>query len=306
MNDFRVACIIPTYNGLNELKRLVHSLSQQTYKHDILIVDSSSTDGTYEFACHAPAKATQIPTSKFNHGGTRQLLIDANPDYDIYVLMTQDAYLDDTNSLKNIIALFDDERVGAVCGRQVPHDEANLLAQHARLFNYPPCTEIKSPKDSEKLGIKVAFLSNSFSAYRRTALNQAGGFPSDVILSEDMYVAAKMLLLNWKIGYAGEATCKHSHNYSILEEFRRYFDIGVFHARESWIKDAFGGAGKEGWRYIKSEFLFLGIKNGRLWPSALLRNTAKLLAYKLGQHESLVPRKIKLRLTMHRRYWDNE
>ena len=45
--------------------------------------------------------------------------------------------------------------------------------------------------------MKTAFNSNSFAAYRRKALKDVGGFPINTILSEDMYVTAKMLL---KIG----------------------------------------------------------------------------------------------------------
>ena len=83
----------------------------------------------------------------------------------------------------------------------------------------------------------------------------------------------------WWVAYAGNAQCRHSHNYSIAEEFERYFDMGVFHAREPWIRQTFGGAGGEGLRYVKSELKFLGLRHWYLWPSALLRNAVKLLGY---------------------------
>ena len=85
------------------------------------------------------------------------------------------------------------------------------------------------------IGIKAAFLSNSFAAYRRSALESVGGFPSDTIFGEDTFAAAKMLLNGWKIAYSAEATVYHSHNLTFIEEFRRYFDIGVFHSREKWF-----------------------------------------------------------------------
>ena len=113
--------------------------------------------------------------------------------------------------------------------------------------------------DAAELGIKAAFMSNSFAAYRREALMAVGGFPKHVIFAEDMYVAAKMLMAGWKVVYEGSACCRHSHNYTIIEEFRRYFDMGVFHAREPWIRENFGGAGGEGLRYVKSELKYLGL-----------------------------------------------
>ena len=47
----------------------------------------------------------------------------------------------------------------------------------------------------------------------------------------------------------------HSHNYTFFEEFKRYFDVGVFHEKESWILEEFGQASGEGANYVKSSSL---------------------------------------------------
>lgn len=305
MFPLKTACIIPTYNSSHELQRLLDSLDKQTSNFDLFIVDSSSSDGTAELAQSRCNNVLIIPAQEFNHGGTRQLLVERNPGYDVYIFLTQDACLKDPHALEKIVSPFADEKISAVCGRQLPHLEANALAKHARAFNYPETSRIKSLEDAPELGIKTPFMSNSFSAYRRTALLEVGGFPVHVILSEDMYVAAKMLIAGWKVAYASDAICRHSHNYTITEEFRRYFDQGVFHAREAWIRENFGGAGGEGLRYVKSELSFLGVSSFYLWPSALLRNACKLLAYKLGQVEQHLPIYLKRKMSMHKRYWDS-
>lgn len=299
----QIACVIPSYNDKNSLCRLLDSLSRQTAHFDLFIVDSSSTDGTLEFARERIFSVEVISSSEFNHGGTRQLMVDRHPGYKIYVFLTQDACLADAEAIQRLVEPFSDPKVGAVCGRQLPHEGAGLLAQHARIFNYPEGIQVKSMDDVPALGIKTAFMSNSFAAYRAEALKEVGGFPSHVILSEDMYVAAKMLLAGWKVAYAGDALCRHSHDYSLAQEFKRYFDIGVFHAREPWIRAAFGGAGGEGMRYVRSELRFLGLHRLHLWPGALLRNALKLLGYKLGQQESRLPLAWKRKLSMHWRYW---
>ena len=231
------------------------------------------------------------------------MMVSKNPDYGVYVFLTQDAYLEDARAIEHLVTPFSDERVGAVCGRQLPHLDAEPLAIHARHFNYPERSRTKLISDASELGIKTPFMSNSFSAYRRTALLEVGGFPEHVILSEDMYVAAKMLMAGWKVTYASESVCRHSHNYTLAEEFRRYFDQGVFHARESWIRENFGGAGGEGLRYVKSELGFLGLSRLHLWPAAIFRNVCKLLAYKLGQLEQHLPIWLKIKMSMHKRYW---
>jgi len=299
----RVACIIPTYNGRAELQRLLDSLKSEKIIFDLFIVDSSSSDGTAKLARLRCDNFLSIPSKDFNHGGTRQLIVDRNPEYDVYVFLTQDAYLEDPNAIANIVAPFADDRVGAVCGRQLPHLDANPLASHARAFNYPATSQTKTMADAAELGIKTAFISNSFAAYRRDALMEVGGFPKHVIFAEDMYVAAKMLLAGWKVAYEGSAECRHSHNYTIAEEFRRYFDMGVFHAREPWIRQSFGGAGGEGMRYVISELKYLGFKRLHLWPGALVRNAAKLLGYKLGQNERRLPKGLKQKIGMYKHYW---
>lgn len=300
----RIACIIPTYNGKAELARLLDSLQNQTAEFDTYIVDSSSKDGTLQLAQSRVRDVTVISSADFNHGGTRQLMVDAKPDYDYYVFLTQDAYLADPEAIKLIVEPFRDSKIGAVCGRQLPHLDATPLAEHARVFNYPDGVQVKSMSDVPRLGIKAAFISNSFAAYRREALKAVGGFPTHVIFAEDMYVVASMLMAGWKVAYAGNACCRHSHNYTILEEFKRYFDMGVFHAREGWIRQNFGGAGGEGLRYMKSELRFLGSKRIHLWPAAVLRNSFKLLGYKLGQNEARLPVGLKRKIGMYRRYWD--
>lgn len=304
MSALKVMLVIPTRNGFEELTRLMRSLPTQSRGIDVCIVDSSSTDSTVDVAQRHGARVHHIEVSEFNHGGTRQMMVNQHPDYDVYVFMTQDACLADEYAIDRIVAPFIDPAVGAVCGRQLPHLDAKPLAMHARFFNYPPTSRVKSMTDAHELGIKTPFISNSFSAYRRSALIEVGGFPKHVVLSEDMYVAAKMLIEGWKVAYAGDAVCRHSHNYTLLEEFRRYFDQGVFHAREPWIRQRFGGAGGEGLRYVKSELSFLGLSCLHLWPEALIRNALKLVAYKLGQKERLLPIRLKRRLAMHKRYWD--
>jgi rhamnosyltransferase len=301
----RIACIIPTYNGKADLQRLLDSLALQTASFDILIIDSSSIDGTQEFAIKSATKFSVIPSKEFNHGGTRQLMVDQNPNYDIYIFLTQDACLVDALAVEKIVEPFTDSQIGAVCGRQIPHLNATPSAQHARFFNYPDNVQVKSMEDVPKYGLKTTFMSNSFAAYRGIALKEIGGFPAHVIFAEDMYVAAKMLMAGWKVSYAGNAQCRHSHNYSLFEEFARYFDMGVFHARETWIRENFGGAGGEGVRYVKSELNFLGWHRIYIWPSAVFRNVLKLFAYKLGQQESRLPISIKRKLGMYKGYWDS-
>jgi rhamnosyltransferase len=301
---FKTAVIIPTLNGGGKIKHLFASINDQSYQpHKKLLIDSESTDRIIEEAKEYGFEIMGIKRSDFNHGATRQMGVNLVPDADIVLFLTQDAILGDPKSLDNLLHSFSDPEVGAAYGRQLPHQNARLLETHARLFNYPPASRIKSLADASNLGIKTPFISNSFAAYRRSALMSVGGFPNNTILGEDTYVAAKMLLNGWKIKYCAEAPVYHSHNYNCLEEFRRYFDIGVFHSREPWIRKSFGQAEGEGTRFLKSEVSYLSKKDFLQIPSAIFRTFVKLLGYKMGMQERKIPTWIKIKLSMHQRYW---
>ena len=272
----------------------------------ILVIDSDSTDGTADFLGSVKVEHHGISIQNFDHGTTRQLANTLCHDADILIYMTQDAILANSDALKNLIAAFNDPKVGAAYGRQLPRKSANPIEAHARVFNYPPESRQKSIEDIPLMGIKTAFISNSFAAYRRIALNGIGGFPDHCIVSEDTYVAAKMILSGWKIAYCNDAQVYHSHNYSYWQEFQRYFDIGVFHARQPWIRQCFGGAEGEGGRFLRSETRYLLIRAPHLLPSSLLRTGIKFFGFRSGLLERFLPAGVKRSMSMQKAFWSRE
>ncbi|PKB22444.1 glycosyltransferase family 2 protein [Janthinobacterium sp. 64] len=299
-----VGVIVPTLNAGHEWSEWLKNMFAQTLKPArILIIDSSSDDSTAELSRMAGCEVIVISREDFNHGTTRKMGASLLSNMDILVYMTQDAFLSNTNALEELIMPFYDPEVSATYGRQLPHHNAGYIGAHARIFNYPDRSTLRSISNARELGIKVAFISNSFSAYRRIMLNMVGGFPDDNIFGEDTYVAAKLLIANKKIGYVANAQVYHSHDYSYREDFRRCFDIGVFHSRESWILKAFGRAEGEGRKFVFSELKFLLRNAPWLIPDSIIRNFFKYVGYKLGSCEKRLSRSLKKRLSMHRRYW---
>lgn len=301
-----VGVIIPTLNAGDRLEKLLESINIQDIElKRRLIIDSSSNDQTITISRKFGWDIVTINREDFNHGSTRQLGVEVIPECEIVVFLTQDSILHSPDALRILVDSFKNCNVGAVYGRQIPNPDATALAAHARLFNYPPQSVMKSQEDAERLGIKAAFISNSFAAYRREALLSVGGFPSNTILGEDTYIAAKMLLDKWKIFYCAEAQVYHSHNYSVLEEFKRYFDIGVFHSRENWLIEKFGKVEGEGVRYVLSELQYVRkIQRCYLFPEIICRTIVKYLGYKLGLKEKMIAENIKPSISMHRRFWN--
>jgi rhamnosyltransferase len=298
--------VCPTLNPGHDFAKWVEALKIQDLNLDkVLIIDSGSNDQTVHLALHEGLDVLEINKTEFNHGATRQRAVEENNSYDVVIFLTQDAILTDAGAIRKIVDRFRNEKVAAVCGRQLPRPRAGKIESHARLFNYPEASFFRTFSDKNKYGVKAAFLSNSFSAYRVSALNEIGGFPCNVIFGEDMYVAARLLKAGYEIAYAADACVWHSHDYTISQEFKRYFDLGVFHAREPWIIKEFGKAEGEGFRFVSSELRYL-LKHA-FWriPEAIFRTALKYTAYRLGLMEARMPLSVKKHLSMSPSYFNS-
>jgi rhamnosyltransferase len=297
-----IAIVVPTLNAANEWQRFAPALLACVQPEQVLILDSSSADGTADLARAAGFPVQSISRPDFNHGGTRQWAAELLPKAELLIFLTQDAVLADPGALEALLAPFSDPTIAATFGRQLPRPEAGPIEAHARLFNYPAQSSIRTIESRKEFGFKTIFFSNSFAAYRREALMAVGGFPTNVIFGEDTITVAKFLLAGWKIAYVTEAKAYHSHSYSWRQDFKRYFDIGVLHSREGWLLREFGQTSGEGRRFVVSE---LGYLRRSFWliPSALIRTALKLLGYRLGRLERILSTGWKRRLSMHRGYW---
>jgi len=304
MGSPRVSIILPTLNASALWDEWVNGMRIQTFAPDsVLVVDSSSDDGTADKARAEGYRVHRIDRKDFNHGGTRQMAIDLLGDTDIAIFLTQDAKLAHKDSIRNIVSSFESDRVGAAYGRQLPRKVAGPFEIHARIFNYPADSKMQTAADIQRMGLKAAFISNSFAAYRIGALKEVGGFPNDVIVSEDMHVAARMIVSGWAVHYNSDAVVEHSHGYTPLQEFKRYFDVGVFHARDAWLLKKYGSPSGEGLRFVASEWKYLGLKRFYLYPVSIIRIAMKLLGYRMGLIESKLPVPLKRAVSMQKAYW---
>lgn len=300
-----IQVIIPVYNPDSRFVSLLAMLQRQSLGElPVLIIDSGQYHDYLAQLEGKPAfTVKQIPASEFNHGGTRQMGMEMFPDRDVYVFLTQDALLADEHSVERLVACFADSAVGCAYGRQLPYPEAGVFARLSRASNYGEESYVRSFEDHARFGMKTCFLSNSYAAYRREAMAEVGGFPTDTILCEDTFVAASMLMKDWQVAYAADACVYHSHDYSVWQEFKRYFDIGVFHARESWIRDTYGGAESTGLKFVAMETKFLLRHAPILLPEMVVRDGMKFIGYRLGLNEKFFPLCLKRRISMTRRYW---
>jgi rhamnosyltransferase len=299
----RLSLIIPAFNSGKKLPLLFDAVRRQTLRPDeIVVIDSFSSDDTAAVAAAEGARVITVHNEDFDHGGTRTIGAKASGG-DILLFMTDDALPAGDDAFSEIVRPFIDEKIGAVCGRQLPHAGATAVAGHLRAFNYPDVSRTLSYEDRAKYGIKTAFLSDSFCAYRRAALEDAGWFRERLIISEDMCAGYDMLRKGWKLHYCAKACAYHSHNYSPGQEFSRYFDIGVMHSLEHDMIADLGRAESEGVRYILSALASFGWEVW-LYPGFFLRVAAKLAGYRLGLAHRMFSGALCRSFSMHKSWWD--
>lgn len=302
MRDFTV--VIPTYNGGELWGETVQSILNQTVAPEkVIVIDSASTDQTASLAEGAGFIVQTISKDEFDHGGTRTKAL-RYVNSELVVFLTQDAVLNDSSAFENLIAVFSDKKISTAYGRQIPHYDATPMASYARKNSYGEKSYVTSLEDNYPQGFRKAFLSNSFSAYRMSTLLALGGFPEKLILGEDSYIAAKLLLSGGKVAYVANAVVRHSHNYTISEEFKRYFDIGVFHSTQRWMLKELGSVEGEGIRFAVGQVNYIISRGSVLTvPVSVLTSIAKYFGYRLGRTHTKLPLGVCRRLSMHKGYW---
>ncbi len=303
--ELSVSVIIPTFNGEKWLAELLFMLTRQTLiPYEIIIIDSGSSDKTLDIISSYPLKLLQIKQSDFDHGATRTKA-GKEAKGDILVYMTQDAILADEHGLLRLVEPFvNDEKIAATYGRQLPVKEASFFARHLRIFNYPDVSEYRCFADKDRYGFKTIFISNSFAAYRKSVISSLGFFPEQVLFGEDSLMLAKILRAGYCVGYIHEAKVYHSHNYSLWQEFCRYFDVGVFHAQHHDLIADFGSVGGSGKAYVKSELSLLVMeKRYYLFPLSCLRILMKYMGYNLGRKYFCLPNFVIKFFSMNKVWW---
>ncbi len=300
-----ISIIIPTYNASKNFRTFLERIKAQTISnYEIIVIDSSSQDNTIDIAREFGAKVIVIPKSEFNHGGTRNRA-SREAKGDILVFMTQDAIPVNEICIENLVQPLNEPDIVASYGRHISNSDAVPIEKFARLFNYPDRSFVKNRSDIKGLGIKTFLFPNVCAAVKKDIFQEVNRFPENIIMNEDFVLAAKLIDRGYGIAYASDAMVYHSHNYSLNEKFKRYFDIGVALKSQQWILNIVK-AEVEGGRYLYNELKYLLKEKQWKWvPYMYFESLAKFTGYRLGLLEKRIPVHIKRLLSMHSFYWND-
>lgn len=282
-----IGVVILTLNAERHMPHCVLPWLRSPLKPHVLVVDSSSNDGTADIARTLGADTLVILRHEFNHGTTREKARQ-HLGTDIVVMVTHDAYAVDAQVLGKLIQPIIEGQAAAAYARQIPHDGADIFEAFPRAFNYPATSHIRSLEDLDKYGVYTFFCSNSCAAYSNKALDAIGGFP-EVLFGEDTIAAARLLRQKHRIAYVAEAVVKHSHSYTLSQEFRRHFDIGLIRKEYRDLLFCQDSDHKRGRQYTRQLLQRLIKEQPSSLPYAILQTCVKWLGYQAGYRSQRAP-----------------
>ncbi len=298
-----IGIFIPTYQAANHLPQCLRPLLASSLKPKILIIDSSSSDNTIEIAKKYGVEAFTIPQKTFNHGLTREKgrKILAT---DIVVMITQDAYATSPDMLYHLVKPLLNKSASISYAQQIPHQNAGFFEAFPRSFNYPSESHIRGVEAFPTYGAYTFFCSNSCAAYLNETLDEVGGFP-ETLFGEDTLVVAKLLKRGHRIAYVAEAKVHHSHDYTLKQEFKRHFDMGLTRQKFKVLLDSPYSVLSRGKKFVLSMLKSLSQESPQLIPYAIIQQGIKFTGFQLGKACLSAPLWVKKAFSSQKQYWVN-
>jgi rhamnosyltransferase len=206
-------------NDIDIIETTIKSILKQSFKDfEILNVDSGSTDGTFEIVKkYNPDNSYQIKAEDYVPGKVLNNAIKKCRG-DIIVFNNSDCIPLNDNWLEALIKpLMSEGGVVASFGNQVPRKNARPLVvkDNVRAFG-----------DGKISSGWRHFFSLATSAARKSVLEQYP-FNPDIQYSEDIEWSYRIKQMGLKIQYVPEAMVEHSHNYTLEEVKKRFFNEGL-------------------------------------------------------------------------------
>lgn len=306
-----VDVVIPIYKPDKKLQMVISRLMGQTIvPSNIFLIHTRSSEDDWHTEQllqevqteYSVVQVVSIAQEEFDHGGTRDMAMHLCKSQ--YVLMmTQDA-MPKNGKLIETLRNAQGEKISVVFARQEPAKDCRIIERYTRTFNYPAESHSAMEKAAQtNNGIKSIFCSDVCAMYDRIAYEEVGGFPGKVIFNEDEIFAAKSLKAGYDIRYEAQAVVIHSHNYSGVQYFKRYFDLGVSQADFSYIFNEYH-AEDEGIRLVKQTFRYLMKRKSYFdIPVLFYHSGMKLIGMKLGKMYRKLPDKIIMKCTSNKAYW---
>jgi glycosyltransferase involved in cell wall biosynthesis len=174
--------------------------SQAHVDIELCVIDSTSTDNSLKITQEyfPDALVRKIPKTDFNHGETRNTLVQMATSEYIFFL-TQDVILADRYLLRSLVTEVKNEGVALAFCRHIPYPNHNEFVKRDINGTFSSFRVIFSTPsglvDHENDQLRLAFSSNNASMYKKSLLSK---YPFEMIVYGEDQLWTKMML---KKGY---------------------------------------------------------------------------------------------------------
>lgn len=233
----KIDIICPLYNAEEYIENLHKSfIMQKKVKiNKIRYVLTESKDNTEEYLKNNNIEYKKIKKSEFSHSLVREKEAMKSVS-DVVAFVTQDVVIDDELWLYNLTKDIGKDNIVAAYSRQVT--KYNNIEKYTRESNYPAQSKVVSQDDISKLGLKTFFFSDASSAIDTSIFKKLNGYGGKKLpISEDMYIAYKIITNGYKIKYCAESVVHHSHDFTLKEVYDRYKLTGKFFKENSYLNN---------------------------------------------------------------------
>jgi len=204
----RVTVIVPTYNEAKLIESKLDNLARQDYPRELLevvIVDSASADGTPErvegWARRNPGLVLKLIREPVRRG--KAFALNMALKYaggEVVVVTDADATWSSGSTLSEALSWFSDPSVGAVTCLKLPAGSGagGIEGAYRSFYNVVRLAESKAHS--------TPVFHGELAAFRRTLLEELGGFPTDVG-ADDSHTATRVALKGYRAIAVDSAWC---------------------------------------------------------------------------------------------------
>jgi rhamnosyltransferase len=234
-----IEIICPLYNAEKYIENLDSAIKTQK-NVDILKVNyvlTRSKDMTEEILKKISANYSMVEPEEFSHSLVRENVA-MKSNADILVFITQDVEIRNENWLEELVKPIIENEAEASFSRQLT--KYDNIEKYTREKNYPDESYIVSKNDIASMGLRTFFFSDASSAIKTSIFKELKGYDNkNLPISEDMYIAYKIIMNDYKIKYCANSIVYHSHKFTLKQLYNRYYDTGKFFKQENYL-DKYG------------------------------------------------------------------
>ena len=234
-----VEIICPLYNAENYIENLDRNIKKQKNVtiNKITYILTRSKDETERKLKEISADYSIIEPENFSHSLVREQAAMIST-ADIIVFITQDIDIRNEDWLEKLIEPIINNEAEACFSRQLT--KYDNIEKYTREKNYPAESYVNTKQDIERKGLRTFFFSDASSAIKTEIFKKLNGYDGKKLpISEDMYIAHKIITNGYRIKYCADSVVYHSHKFTLKQLYDRYKLTGQFFKQNKYL-DKYG------------------------------------------------------------------